>query len=570
MRHLLPLCVLFVIGLAACSSPRSAMTEGESEDEKVTNSETARQAIDIEPTVPLFRGLDVHSHPISTSSPKAQRYFDQGLVLAFAFNHADAARSFRQAQRYDPTCAMCYWGEALVLGPNYNTEMPRQNVSLAWNALQRAKELSGSHITTREQAYIQALDARYGPEPVDDRTRLDQAYVEAMKRLADTYPDDHDASALYAEAMMTRYAWDLWTENGEPKAWTPRIVDVLERVLDQAPQHVLANHLYIRAFESSSTPERALPHAQRLTDMVPGSARLVHVPAHIFIQTGNYRRATEASERAAQVFRSDIGKGGSQGVHPLGYRPHNHHFLWASTALEGRREEALAAARRASALVDPQHMRKSHLSSLQHFQAIPDYAHVTFGRWDLILETPQPDNDLPYTTGAWHYARGMAELRTGDLQTAREHAAQVETLSRDDRVERVSIWDVHSAAEILVIAADVLRGEIAAVEGRYDEAITRLREAAERERALQYGESPPWGPSVRRHLGAVLLEAERPREAERVYRQDLDAYPDNGWSLYGLAKSLEAQGQSLRADEIREQFQKAWRHADIELTSSRF
>ncbi|MFB6350626.1 MAG: tetratricopeptide repeat protein [Bradymonadaceae bacterium] len=404
-QALISVLALFVIG---CSTPPAAKTEGDS-------SESAnRQPADVEQSVPLYSGLNVHSHPVSTPVPDAQRYFDQGLVLAFGFNFAEAARSFRQAQRYDPTCAMCYWGEALVLGPNYNSGMPEENVPVAWEAIQRAQKLADEHATPRERAYIDALSKRYGPSPVDDRTSRDQAYAEAMGNLADKYPDDHDATTMHAEALMIAHPWDLWEQNGDAKPWTPEILSILEGVIDAEPNHPLANHLYIHATEASDHPERALASARRLEDMVPGAGHLLHMPAHTYIRTGDYHRASEATRRGARADERYLSRPHAEGEYPLAYYPHNYHFLWATTTMEGRSEAALEAAREVRSQIDPETMRRPGLGTLQHYWSIPYYARTIFGKWEAILEMDRPADDLPYPTGVWHFARGMAELRTGD------------------------------------------------------------------------------------------------------------------------------------------------------------
>lgn len=517
---------------------------------------------------PLLDGLGDHHHPITTELPEAQRFFDQGLVLAFGFNYPGALRSFREAQRLDPGCAMCYWGEALVLGPNINVPMDPANNPVAWAALQRAQEFAGT-ATQREQAYIGALTARYAPEAPEDRTALDLAYAEAMGELAAQYPDDLDAQALHAEALMDTTPWDYWQSDGEPKPVTRTVLSTLEAVLQRAPDHPLANHLYIHAVEAQH-PERALEAAERLRDLVPGAGHLVHMPSHIYIRTGDYHRATEANLHAIEADQRYLAQVEAQGEYRLAYVPHNYHFLWATATLEGRSELAIRSARAMTALVDTTMMRERALSTLQHYWITPLYALVRFGRWDEVLDWPEPAEDLVYPRGVWHYARGMAFARKGELAHAQREWAALQALADDPRLEWVTVWDINKGRHILEIATHALAGELAAAAGDYEAALASLEQAVEREDALNYDEPPTWHFPMRHSLGAVLLQAGRPAEAAEVYRQDLEAFPDNGWSLFGLLDALRRQGEVVEAQEVADRFREAWRHADVTLTASRF
>ncbi|MFP4599860.1 MAG: tetratricopeptide repeat protein [Persicimonas sp.] len=571
IRLSLPVALLTALALSAstsCSTPSPAGQAGQPEESGQSEHDTTQ--VEQEAEVPLFDGLDAHHHEISTDVPAAQEYFDQGLVLSFGFNHAEAARSFEQAARLDPTCAMCYWGKALVLGPNINLQMPPENVEPAWEAVQKARELADEHATPREQAYIEALSERYDADPPEDRSPLDRAYAEAMGEVAEAYPEDLDAQVLYAEALMDEHPWDYWTDEGEPKPWTPEIMQVLEDVLAEAPEHPMANHLYIHAVEASDEPERALESAKRLEDMVPGAGHLVHMPSHIYIRTGRYHEASKANERAVAADQQYLSQSHEAGIYALGYVPHNEHFLWATTTLEGRSEDAIGAARDVQAKVDPDMMRQPGMGTLQHFYSLPYYAMYTFGQWEEILDEPAPADDLLYPTGVWHFARGMAFLRTGRLDEAEAELDELADLAEDERLEEVTLWDINTTADLLEIGTEVLSGELAAARGDYDEAIVHLRRGVELEDSLNYDEPPPWGQSVRRHLGAVLLEADKPAEAERVYRADLEEFPNVGWALYGLAEALDAQGKADEAAQVRERLEQAWRHADVELNASRF
>ena len=516
---------------------------------------------------PLLEGLGDHHHEISTDVPLAQRYFDQGLVLAWAFNHAEAERSFRQAATLDPDCAMCWWGVALVLGPNINAAMEEAAVPKAWKALQKARSLTEG-ATSRERAYVEALSTRYVAEPVEDRTALDRAYAEAMSELARRYEEDLDAAVLAGEALMDTTPWDYWTEDGEPKPAIQRALSLFDRVLAEEPDHPGANHLLIHAVEAEH-PERGLAAAERLEGLVPGAGHLVHMPSHIYIRTGRYHDAVTANQRAVDADRSYVTQCHAQGVYPLAYVPHNHHFLAAAASLAGEQEVAIDAAYAVAARTDTTKIREPGLGTLQHYLMFPLYTLVRFGQWDAVLDEPEPASDLLYPRGVWRWARGMALLRMRRLEEAESELEVLRELAADERLESVTIWDLNTTKQLLEIAREVLSGELAAARGRYETAIRHLRRGVELEDALTYDEPPPWALPVRHFLGAVLLEATRPGEAERVYREDLERFPENGWSLRGLELSLAAQGEEKAAEAARTRFLRAWRHADTPLDASR-
>lgn len=521
------------------------------------------------PIAPLLEGMGDHRHPISTEDPMAQRYFDQGLTLAWAFNHAEAERSFHEAARRDPGCALCWWGVALVLGPNINAAMEDAAVPKAYEAIQKALALA-DQASAKERAYILALAERYGEKLVADRSELDRAYAKAMGEVAKQYPEDMDAATLYAEALMDLHPWDYWTKDGKAQAWTPEILTTVEKVMERAPLHPGANHLYIHAMEASPHPERALASADRLRDLVPGAGHLVHMPAHIYIRTGRYHQAALANERATQVDRAYLDQVKAQGIYPLGYVPHNHHFILASAALEGRSQRAIEAAQHLAQHQDPQLMRQPGYGTLQHYWIMPLYTQVRFGQWEEILKAPKPDEELLYPTGAWHYARGMALVRQDELEAAARELTAVAALAEDPRLEEVTLWDINTTSQVLRIAREVLAGELDAARGALDQAIAHLEKGVALEDELRYTEPSDWHASVRQYLGAVLLKASRPAQAEKVYREDLYRNPENGWSLFGLAQSLRAQGKEEEALEIEQRFDQAWALADVELTSSRF
>jgi len=516
---------------------------------------------------PLLSGMGNHHFEISTDDTLAQDFFNQGMILSYGFNHKEANRTFRQVAKLDSNNPMAWWGAALVLGPNINSAMPEDNIPRAWEALQKAQELA-SNGTQKEQDYIEALSHRYAQHPPEDRTPLDKTYSEAMAKLAEKYPNDLDAQTLYAESIMDLHPWNYWKPNGKPQPWTPEVLNTLESVINQDPDHPGANHLYLHAVEAEK-PEKALPSANRLRKLVPGAGHLVHMPSHIYIRTGDYHEGTLANERAVKADNEYVTQCRQQGIYPLAYVPHNYHFLWATATMEGRADRSMEAAKSTSDLVDTETMRQPGLGTLQHYWVIPLYDLVRFARWDKALSYPEPAKDLIYPRGVWHYARGMAQLGKGDLEEAREELVKLQTIAADDTLKEVTIWDINTTQELMQIASRVLQGEIEAQQGNYSRAIALLNEAIDIESQLTYNEPPDWFFPVRHNLGAILLKADRPTEAEQVYRSDLAKFPDNGWSLFGLWQSLKAQEKEAEAAQVKRKFKEAWKFADINLSSSR-
>lgn len=517
-------------------------------------------------SAPLFEGMGDHHFEVSLQDTLAARYFDQAMILAYGFNHKEAERSFRQVTELEPSHPMGWWGVALVQGPNLNLPMQPDAIPIAWEAIEKAQELKENG-TEREQHYIDALAKRYAENPPEDRLPLDSAYAVAMGEVSEKYPDDLDAKALYAEAMMDLHPWDFWSKSGDAQPWTPPILQTLEEVIQKNPDHPMANHLYIHATEASANPEKALPSANRLSTAVPGAGHLVHMPAHTYIRVGMYHEGTRANERAVESDNEYVAQCHQQGMYPLGYIPHNHHFLWATATLEGRKELSLKAAQNTHERVDTLMMREPGMGLLQHYWTIPMYANVRFGQWDELLSYPEPTMDLLYPRGVWHYARGMAFVAKDQPKKASDELKALNVIAANDSLKEVVI--MNNAHDLMKIASRILEGEIAAHQKQYDKAIALLREAISVEDELLYNEPPDWFFPARHNLGAVLLDVGKIAEAEQVYRADLKEFPKNGWALFGLHQSLMEQGRDSEAQDVKNQYDEAWKNADIKLASTR-
>lgn len=514
---------------------------------------------------PLLKGLGNHTHPVTTRSRLAQRYFDQGLNLTYAFNHAEAVRSFRQAALLDPDCAMAYWGQALALGPNINAPMTPEHATQAYDAIQLALR---SKASDAERAYINALARRYAKDPGPDLKALDKAYADAMRDLARRSPEDDDAQTLYAAALMERQPWNYWERDGRPHSETAEVVPVLEAVLKRNPRHIGANHYYIHAIEATDSPERAVQAAERLQAEVTGAGHLVHMPAHIYMRVGRYADASEANVRAIAADEDYIAQCRAQGLYPVTYYPHNIHFLWASATMEGRSQVALDAANKVASTMGME--KHDDLPAWAHiFPVVPLYAKARFGKWDAVLQEAQPKADNPFHTGIWHYARGLAFNGKGQPGPARHELARLQKMTNDRSITSFEVGNT-TVGTLFGIASSVLAGELEAKQRNFEKAISHLERAVRLQDGLPYNEPADWYYPVRQSLGVVLLEAGRPAEAETVYWQDLKQNPENGWSLFGLAKSLRAQGKNDQAIEIEKRYQKAWSRADMTLAASRF
>ncbi|GAB5400607.1 MAG: hypothetical protein Aureis2KO_21920 [Aureisphaera sp.] len=524
----------------------------------------------IDNTAPIIEGLDVLNFPITTNDSLVQRYFNQGLILAYGFNHAEAARSFYYATKLDPACAMAFWGFAYVLGPNYNAGMESDNYERAYDAIQKAIELSEDNSTAKEKMLIAALAKRYVKEPVDDRMALDEAYSDAMKEVFEAYPQDADVGCLYVESLMNLHPWDLWDIAGEPKTWTPKIISEFDNLFLIDSLHPGAHHFYIHAVEASANPERGLRSAQLYDeDLVPGAGHLVHMPSHIYIRTGDYHKGTLANIRSVKVDSSYLTTCHAQGTYPLTLYPHNYHFLAATATLEGNSELGILAANKVAENANKELMKMEGWGTIQHYYTIPYYVMVKFGKWQEIIEMNNEGVSLEYPDAIRHYARGMAYIGLKNLDNAKEELAALQTYADNKGLETVTIWDFNNVHQLLQIASRVLRAEILASEGNYNESIQLLKEAVALEDALVYQEPPDWFFSVRHNLGAVQVEAGNYEDAIATFEEDLKTYPKNGWALHGLKQAYLHLNDTEMLKETTEKLETIWATADIELSSSK-
>ena len=512
-----------------------------------------------QPTVPLYTDLGTHHRAVGTKVPQAQQYFDQGLRLVYGFNHAEAIRSFTRATELDPACAMCWWGIAYALGPHVNAGMDSASGVAAHQAAQRAVALSRD-ASPPERAYIQAVAARYVAVPPADRARLDSAYAREMGVVAKAYPNDLDAQALYAESLMDLRPWNYWTPEGRPYPGTDDIVRLLEGTIARSPEHPGACHYYIHAVEAV-TPDKAVPCAERLARLMPGVGHMVHMPAHIYVRVGRYGDAATSNVHAIHTDETFIEGQKPVTVYSLAYYPHNIHFLAFVSTLAGRSAQSLEAARTLKTKVNLDVARQVFM--LQ--EMVPYYVLTltTFGRWDEVLAEPLPPSDIRMPVALAYYARGVAYAAKGQLAEAR---MALDTVRAIDQATPAAA-DQKTAVSVAVHA---LRGEIATRSGNADEGVAHFREALKIEEAGLYFEPPRWYYPVRHSLGAALLKAGKNAEAEAVYREDLKRFPENGWSLFGLAAALKAQGKTAEVAAVEQRFAKAWAGSDVKLTGSRF
>lgn len=517
-----------------------------------------------EPLAPTLEGLGDLHYAITTSSDAAQRFFDQGLRLVYAFNHAEAIRAFEEASRLDPEAPMPHWGKALALGRNLNDSMPRERELQALASLEQAQERRAEG-NEREQALIDALASRYATEEDANRAAFDAAWVAAIAAVAKRFPDDPEAATLNAAAIMNTMPWDYWRSR-EPQPGTLEAKELLERVIATHPDHPGAHHYYIHLMEARE-PRLAEPSADALGKLMPAAGHLVHMPAHIYIRVGRYDDAVESNQRAIAADVDYIAQCNAQGLYAVGYYPHNIHFLWASATFGGRAELAIETADHLADEV-PVELAPA-LPFLQNYLATPLFARVRFGRWQEVLDTPRPPAGQTFQTAMWHYAQGLALAAGGDPRGARRHLKALGKLRRSTELAELSI-SFATGSDLVRLTEHLLAGEIQAIRGRMGRAIGEMRSAVALQDSFRYAEPPSFHYPVRQSLGAVLLEAGHATEAEAVYRRDLEHNPHNGWSLFGLAEALRAQDREREADEVEQRFVKAWQSADVELDASVF
>ena len=524
----------------------------------VTACSSRQPETSITPQVPLFDDLGTHHHAVSTKNEQAQKYFDQGLRLTFGFNHDEAERAFREAARLDPNLAMAWWGVANALGPNINLPLDDERNKRALDAVAKAKALI-ANASESERAYIEAVAIRYSADPAAKRVDLDHAYAKAMGEVYKRFPEDPDAATLYAESLMDLKPWQLWTSDGKPREETLEILQVLEGVLKRDPNHPGANHYYIHAVEASPNPERAAASAERLHTLVPGAGHLVHMPAHIYIRTGNYPGAVEANAHAVKVDEAYIGRTKAEGIYPLMYYTHNFMFLSAAAGMIGQTRQAMETAAKAVAIAAPM---AGHDPMAEYVLPWTFYTMSRNARWDDILASPRPADSTPSTVAMWSYARGIAYIGKGDLAAARK--ARDEFAAARGRVPKELMLNTNRAEDLLDIASAVLDARIARSSGDHARALANWQQAVSIQDRLVYDEPPAWYYPVRESLGAELLLLKRNAEAAQIFRRDLEINPNNPRSLLGLAEALKAQSSSDSA-EARRRFEEAWKGAEIQL-----
>jgi tetratricopeptide (TPR) repeat protein len=514
---------------------------------------------------PRLQNLGRYTFPVTTKSPRAQLFINQGINLSWAFNHAESGRAFREAARLDPTSAMAYWGQALVLGPNINAAMEPTDEAPAYAAIQKAVALtSKTTLTPKERALIDALAQRYTGKP-DDRRARDEAYSKAMRAAHQKFPNDLDIAMLYVESVMDLRPWGYWMGDGRPYEGIAEAVALTEKVIARKPDHPGALHLYIHLVEAVR-PDKAEAAADRLLPLAPAAGHLVHMPAHIYQRVGRYADAIKSNHLAIAADEDYISQCRAQGLYPMAYYPHNLHFLWFAATADGQSALAIDAARKTAAKVDPDALKQAPL--LAAFRVVPYYALTRFGKWQEMLKEPAPSADNAFLFGTYQYARGLALVATGQLAEADQALATLKKIIADKSLD-APLFSPNTAGAVLAIAPEVLAGEIAAARKQYDAAVAHLERAVRLEDGLVYTEPAEWHYPPRHALGAVLLEAGRPREAETVYWDDLRKNVESGWALYGVVQALRAQGKNDQAAIVQARFDKAWARADVKLMGSR-
>ena len=555
--------ILLLAAATAVKASAQADPQPHATHKHYEHSEEANQVGPNGEIAPRLQNLGPHTFPVSTTNKDAQLFINQGVNLAYAFNHAEARRAFREAARLDPTLAMAYWGEALVLGPNINAMMESSEEPNALHLVKKAMSLKAS-ASPREQALIEALSTRYTGDP-QHRQVNDKGYANAMREVHQRFPDDLDVAMLYVESMMDLRPWGYWMRDGRPHEGTAEIVALTEQVIARNPKHPGALHMYIHLMEAHH-PARAEAAADALLPLVPAAGHMVHMPGHIYQRVGRYNDAIRANELAIAADEDYITQCRAQGLYPMGYYPHNIHFLWFAATYDGQSTKAIESARKVAAKINDEALKA--VPVLAGFRVVPYLALTRFGKFDEMLKEPDPGPNA-YIRGTWHYARGLAFVAKSQLPQAKQELAKLNVVLRDKSLEG-PLFSPNVMRNILAIGPEVLGGEIAAARGQYDKAVAHLEKAVRLEDALVYTEPSEWHYPPRHALGAILLEAGRPAEAETVYWEDLRRSRDNGWALFGLLQALKAQKKIDEAALIEARFKQAWQRADITLTASRF
>ena len=519
---------------------------------------------------PLLNGLGSHSFTISSKVEGVQDYFNQGLIMAFAFNHAESIRSFKAAQKLDPNCAICFWGEALALGPNINVTsdgkaiMSPQERLDAFERTNKAMSLI-EFASPKEKDFILTLKSRYNGDVNSSRVPLDIAYAEAMEALSSKYPDDTDAASLYAEALMNTMPWNYWAEDGNPKPDTIKVINTIESVLDKDPNHPLAIHLYIHAVEASSDPGRAEEAADRLADLVPGAGHLVHMPSHIYWRVGRYEDASLANIAAAKVDEEYIAQCNAQGFYPALYYPHNVHFLWAASTMEGMSDLSIESAIKVSNYVSPEQIR--NIPFLEFFHTIPLLSYVRFAKWDKVFSYERPDDDFKFSNSIFNYALSVAHAANGNSLEANRFQSMILNDIESEEVNAM-VMAGHPTKSLMKIASLLASGSIDMYSSKYSEAIVSFKEAVTIQDTLPYTEPPFWYYPTRQTLGHTLLMNNSFEEAALVFEKDLKDYPRNGWSYFGLHLAQNKLNNQEESIEALNKFKEIWGRADISINSS--
>ncbi|MGK0252911.1 MAG: tetratricopeptide (TPR) repeat protein [Mariniflexile sp.] len=514
---------------------------------------------------PLFENLGKHTYTVTTKSELAQRFFNQGLRLTYGFNHAEAHRSFMEASRLDPNCAMAFWGQAYALGPNINDPSPDDERKNKYNeAIKKAKQLS-LNATQKEQALIEALTHRYSTDLSEDVKNLNMAYMQAMAKVASIYTEDSDIQTLYAASVMNTVPWNYWDKDGNPSPNIPEAKAALEKAMILDPDNPGAHHYYIHMVELPY-PDLGVPSAEKLGSLMPAAGHIVHMPSHIYIRVGRYKDAVKVNQEAILADEDYISQCYSQGMYPLGYYPHNIHFLWSASSLLGNSKIAIEAAKKTAEKVPVGEMTELHF--LQNFASTPLLAYTRFGKWNDILTNPKPNDSIKHLKLIWHYVRGVAFTRKNNITEAQEELEAIDVLIKDPKMETISATGFDNGTTLAKLAYEVVAGEIASIKNDYASAIHHFKNAIKIEDALIYNEPSSWHIPPRQNLGAVLMKAKKYDEAEYIYIEDLKLLRQNGWSLMGLYQSLKAQGKLKEARKIKLEFDTAWSDADIEINTS--